>query len=284
MPQRKVRRAVAAPVAARRVVNLTVTIDEGNAITAHLQALDAVWQEVCKLHHLPDPTHPCSHSKAALRLILFPRDQGLTPIDRVLFARANLPLPDLTIEAGPLAGTDDVCALAVHAATGCRSVGEIPTLRVSYERPVVEEVPSFATATAPAYPHEAAVLAGYTKNLELGITATMNAVGSERACIHLASAIRRGCAATSPRAAALEVEVLVRAGASLPEYRDETVDRWMHSPSDDGSLKEHLDGCPLANEPEHWPAVVVSVDGAVCPVRVPAAAGFELKWPEARWS
>jgi hypothetical protein len=276
----------------RPVAEIEITDDEIHAVNAHLSALDAVWDQIRTMHHLAEDVIPCSHAKAAIRLYLFTEQGGIAPVDRLLFDRARLPLPDLMIEAGPLAGRDDPCAIAAHAATGCRHEGTTPVIRVRPARPTpaagmvggAEQIPDYVTATAPGYAWEANALIAYVTNIGQSIDATVKGVGASKCCVHLASAIRRACAQSAPKAAALEVVALARVGMTLPEYRDPAVERWMHIPGDDGTLKAHLDACPLANGPEHWPAVAVATDGASRPVRVPGAHGSELRWPEPVWS
>jgi hypothetical protein len=269
-------------------VTVTVTQEEGEAISAHLQALAVVWDKIRTEHGLPaedaNGPGPCAHVKAALRLFLFGHVGGFMECDRILFAKAGIPVPDLTKELGPLAGDFDPCALVAHAVTGCRSTGTLPAIRVQYPTTSKQDGPPEHAVAAPGYVWEDAVLRGYTANLVEGLVRTVHSVGAEKCCVHVASAVRRACAAAHPKTAALEAEVLARVGLTLPEYRDEAVDRWMSIPGDDGTLKAHLDACPIANGPEHWPAVVVGPDGATRPVRVPAAKGSELKWPTPVWS
>jgi hypothetical protein len=217
-------------------------------------------------------------------LFLFGHVDGFMECDRILFAKAGLPVPDLTAELGPLAGDFDPCALVAHAVTGCRSTGTLPAIRVQYPTASQPDGLPEHAVSAPGYAWEDHVLRGYTANLVEGLVRTVHSVGAEKCCVHVASAVRRACAAAHPKTAALEAEVLARVGLTLPEYRDEAVDRWMSIPGDDGTLKAHLDACPIANGPEHWPAVVVGPDGATRPVRVPAARGSELKWPTPVWS
>lgn len=281
----------------RQIVEIEISHEEIHAINAHLSALSAVWDKIREMHHLPDDLEPCSHVKAAIRLFLFTAEGGITPTDRLLFERAGLPLPDLTIEAGTLAGCDDPCAMAAHAATGCTCAGGAPVIRVraapepapaAIQAPAMVGgavvVPDYVTSTAPGYAWEANALISYVSHVGQSIDATVRSVGSTQCCVHLASAVRRACAQSAPKAAALEVEALARVGMTLPEYRDPAVERWMHIPGDDGTLKAHLDACPMANGPEHWPAVAVAADGASRPVRVAGAYGPELKWPTPVWS
>jgi hypothetical protein len=274
---------------AGRVARLTA--EEGDELHAHLEGLAAVWAPMAERADLPPDRAPCAHAKAALRMFLFPEGNGYRPIDRTVFERAAIDPPNLTTEAGPLAGCVDLDMIAAHVACGCTYEGSDGTVQVLTPRPMgsaakeSEAHPVHPDALpVPGYPWEAQAFQFYREQISGTVRDFVRGVGASGPCDHLICAVRRRAQIDIPTGAKLEAAILARCGAVLPNSTDPTVERWMEIPGDDGTLKAHLDSCTLGYDPARWPKLALMPDGATRPVRVPAAVGTILRWPEPVWS
>lgn len=271
---------------------------EGELLRAHLAGVSAAWERIAETEGLPPGAEPCAHAKSALRLFLFEREKGLTSIDRTLFERAGLPLPDLSVEAGPLAGLGP-SELAEHVRRGCRERGSIPTIRATYQtakKPAepkadvqTESAPPFngrEGVPVPGYAWEAEIFATHANAIAQAVrdTAEGAKIDPAKMCDHAVCSIRRILLARNPHARAVEKALLARAGITPPDLTDPVVERWMEARTDDGSLKAHVESCPLRHVPANWPVIIVSADGGARPERVPVAHGTAFRWPDPLWS
>ena len=273
-------------------VTITLSEEEGDAVADHLAALALVWAEMRDRAGLPAFAQPCAHVKAAIRLMLWPAEGGMLDIDRRVFAAAGIAVPDMTAEAGPLAGCTDGAMLATHVKCGCAFNGSFPTIRVQYAKtgrkapedgpdPIVPD----GAIPVPGYAHEAALFQAYREAISATVRDFCRMAKADKVCDHLICAVRRK-AAHSHLAPGAKVEktLLARAGTTVPDVSDPAVERWLNIPGDDGTLKAHLDSCPLGYDTARWPKIAFMPDGAVRPVRKPAAKGSVLVWPDPVWS